>query len=234
LRIDEITKSEGIRNKKFFSGRKYLREINLAGKRFVDVFSAFIGLFILAPFFIVIAVLIKINSKGPIFFQQDRLGKNMKVFKILKFRTMVSGAETIGDGLFVYGDNDNRITNIGKFLRRTSLDELPQLVNVLTGDMSIVGPRPPVTYFPYKVEDYDEFKRKRFDMKPGITGKAQVMTRTTASWDRRIEIDVEYVENFNVWLDIKILAYTFITVLLKKNIYPETPGQIKNNNNNNM
>jgi lipopolysaccharide/colanic/teichoic acid biosynthesis glycosyltransferase len=145
---------------------------------------------------------------------------------------MVINAEKAGDGLFVFGDNDDRITKTGKFLRRTSMDELPQLFNVLIGDMSIVGPRPPVTYFPYMPEEYSEHRKIRFTVRPGITGKAQVETRATASWDRRIEYDIDYVENFNIINDVKIVFSTFKNVVSKKNIYPETPDQINNSFNN--
>ncbi len=226
-------KQEGV-NDIFFLNRLGIRKIELAIKRLMDIVGALIALIFLLPFLCIIAVLIKIDSKGPVFFFQERLGKNLKVFKIIKFRTMVTGAENIGDGLFVYGDGDSRITKIGRFLRKTSLDELPQLLNVLIGDMSIVGPRPPVTYFPYKASEYDSFKKRRFKMRPGITGKAQVMARTTASWDKRIEYDVEYVENYNLIADIRILFNTFKVVVRKKNIYPVTPGQIDNSKEMNM
>lgn len=126
-----------------------MRNINLTIKRLIDFFGSFIGVIIISPILIIIALLIKFTSKGPVFFKQERLGKDGKTFKILKFRTMVVNAEKIGDGLTVKSENDNRITKIGKFLRATSLDELPQLFNVILGQMSLVGPRPPVTYYPY-------------------------------------------------------------------------------------
>ncbi len=185
---------------------------------------------VLLPQFNVISIKIIITTKGHVFFLQKRLGKNGHVFKIIKFRTMVEGAEKKGDGLFVYGTEDDRITRIGKFLRKTSLDELPQLINVIKGDMSIVGPRPPVVYYPYDGYDsYPEWSRKRFKMRPGITGLAQIRTRTTAPWDERILIDNEYVDRFNVFFDLCILCKTLFVVLKSKNIYPESKEQISNN-----
>lgn len=206
-----------------------MRQINLIIKRCADFLGSLIGLVILLPLLLIIALIIKLTSKGTVFFLQDRLGKGGKTFKIIKFRTMVMGAEKKGDGLFVYGTNDNRITAIGKILRKTSLDEIPQLINVFKGDMSIVGPRPPVTYFPYAgYENYPDWAKKRFQMRPGITGLAQIRTRTTAPWDERIVIDNEYVDKFNVLFDLKIIFKTFIAVLGSKNIYPESKEQINN------
>ena len=206
-----------------------MRKMNLAIKRCVDFVGSLLGLVILSPLFLIIALIIKLTSKGTVFFLQDRLGRNGKTFKIIKFRTMVMGAEKKGDGLFVYGTNDNRITGIGKILRKTSLDEIPQLINVFKGDMSIVGPRPPVTYFPYKgYEGYPNWAKKRFQMRPGITGLAQIRTRTTAPWDERIVIDNEYVDKFSVLFDVKIILKTFSAVLGSKNIYPESKEQINN------
>ena len=206
-----------------------MRKMNLAIKRCVDFLGSLIGLIVLSPFLSITAILIKATSKGPVFFLQDRLGKDGKTFRIIKFRTMVEGAEKKGDGLFVYGTDDSRITGIGKILRKTSLDEIPQLINVVKGDMSIVGPRPPVTYFPYEgYEGYPDWAKKRFQMRPGITGLAQVKTRTTAPWDERIVIDNEYIEQFNVLLDLRIIFQTFAAVLGAKNIYPESKEQIDN------
>lgn len=205
-----------------------LRHTNLLIKRFLDIVIAIFCIVIFIPLLVLIAISIKISSVGPVFFLQERLGKGMKVFKILKFRTMIVDAEQFGSGLFVYDDKDKRITRIGRLLRKTSMDELPQLLNVLRGDMSLVGPRPPVTYFPYKANEYDDFKRKRFEMRPGITGLAQIKVRTTASWNERIKYDVEYVEQFNIFLDIKIFLETVLFVVASKKIYPETPEKIKN------
>lgn len=206
-----------------------MRTLNLAIKRCADFLGSLAGLIILSPFFAIISIAIKISSKGTVFFLQDRLGKGGQPFKIIKFRTMVMNAEKKGDGLFVYGTTDNRITGIGRILRKTSLDELPQLFNVVKGDMSVVGPRPPVTYFPYEGYDgYPDWAKKRFEMRPGITGLAQVRTRTTAPWDERIRIDNEYVDKFNILFDLKIIFKTFAAVLGSKNIYPESKDQIDN------
>ncbi|MGI6114441.1 MAG: sugar transferase [Mahellales bacterium] len=194
-----------------------MRVFNLFVKRLIDLLGSLIGMVIVFPIFIIIALSVKLTSKGPIFFKQERLGKNGRVFKIIKFRTMVVNAEKMGDGLKVENESDNRITKVGKFLRATSLDELPQLWNVLVGDMSLVGPRPPVPYHPYKYEEYNDFQRKRFEMRPGITGLTQVTVRNSVSWDDRIRIDVEYIERFNLWLDIKILFKT-----LRKMFYPQS------------
>ena len=196
-----------------------MRELNLLIKRLIDFFGSLIGSIIIFPILIIIALLIKLTSKGPVFFKQERLGKDGKTFMILKFRTMVVNAEKIGDGLFVKTELDNRITKIGKLLRATSLDELPQLWNVIVGDMSLVGPRPPVPHHPHKYEEYTDFQRKRFEMKPGMTGLTQVTVRNSVPWDERIPVDVEYVEKFNVWLDIKILLKTIQKIFVRESIY---------------
>lgn len=188
-------------------------------KRIMDFLCSLLGLIVLAPVFIVIAVLIKISSKGPVFFFQERLGKNGRVFKIIKFRTMVINAENQGDGLFVFDEDDERITKFGKLLRKTSLDELPQLINVLVGDMSLVGPRPPVTYHPYRIEEYDTNKLKRFEVRPGITGLAQVKLRNSGTWDDRIKLDLIYVDKISFLMDMRILLLTIISVFKRKNIF---------------
>jgi lipopolysaccharide/colanic/teichoic acid biosynthesis glycosyltransferase len=198
-------------------------------KRLLDFSLSFAAIIVLSPVLLITALLIKITSAGPVFFCQERLGKDGTVFNIIKFRTMVVNAEKIGDGLFVYGDNDKRITGIGKILRKTSLDELPQLFNVFLGTMSIIGPRPPVTYFPYNgFDNYPDWAKKRFRVRPGITGLAQIKTRTTAPWDKRIEIDNVYVDHISFWQDVKIFFGTFAVILFRKNIYPESKDQIDN------
>ena len=204
-----------------------MRNINLFFKRCIDFLGSLMGLIILSPVFAIISVLIKLTSKGPVFFLQERLGKDGKVFKIIKFRTMVVNAEHMGDGLRVKEGTDPRITNIGRFLRKTSLDELPQLFNTLAGSMSLVGPRPPATYHPYNgYENYPIWAKKRFQMRPGVTGLAQATVRNSASWDERIRIDNEYIDKFNVLFDIKILFMTVARVLRSSDIY--APSQ--NNN----
>jgi lipopolysaccharide/colanic/teichoic acid biosynthesis glycosyltransferase len=197
-----------------------MRKLNLFIKRCIDFFGSLFGIILILPLLIIIALAIKFTSKGPAFFRQERLGKKGKVFKILKFRTMVVNAEKIGDGLKVKSENDNRITKVGKFLRATSLDELPQLLNVLVGDMSMVGPRPPVTYFPYDGYDsYPDWAKKRFEMRPGVTGLTQVTVRNAVPWDERILIDNQYIDKFNVWEDIKILFNTFQKLFKSQDIY---------------
>lgn len=204
-----------------------MRNINLFLKRCIDFLGSLIGIIILSPVFAIISVLIKLTSKGPVFFLQERLGKDGKVFKIIKFRTMIVNAEHMGDGLRVKEGTDPRITKIGRFLRKTSLDELPQLFNTLAGSMSLVGPRPPATYHPYNgYENYPIWAKKRFQMRPGVTGLAQATVRNSASWDERIRIDNEYIDKFNVLFDIKILFMTVARVLRSSDIY--APSQ--NNN----
>ncbi len=199
-----------------------MRAVNVFIKRVVDLLGSIIGGIIISPFLLIIALLIKLTSKGPVFFKQQRLGKDGKIFNILKFRTMVVNAENIGDGLFVKTGQDNRITKVGKFLRGTSLDELPQLWNVIAGDMSLVGPRPPVPYHPYRYDEYSDFQRKRFEMRPGMTGLTQVTVRNSVPWDERIRVDVKYVENFSIWLDIKILFKTVKKIFRKESIYSQS------------
>lgn len=191
-----------------------MRELNLAIKRILDFFLTLIGTIVISPVLFIIAILIKCTSKGPVLFKQERLGYHGKVFKIWKFRTMVVNAEHIGTGVVINEKNDARVTKIGRFLRSTSLDELPQIFNVLMGDMALVGPRPPVTYHPYQgYSNYPEWAKKRFEMRPGMTGLVQITIRSDASWDERMKIDCEYVDKFNVLFDIKILLDTIKTVI---------------------
>lgn len=190
-------------------------------KRILDFLLSLMAFIVLMPIMAIIAIIIKIDSKGPVFFLQERLGKNGKVFKIIKFRTMVVDAENIGDGLKVKSESDSRITKIGNFLRKTSLDEITQLINVIKGDMSIVGPRPPVTYHPHKYEEYPEKQKQRFSVRPGITGLAQIRVRNNATWDERIEIDLEYIKKITFIKDIKIILQTVVKTLKRENIYIE-------------
>lgn len=196
------------------------KDLQFALKRFFDVLCALGGLVVLSPVLLIVSVLIKLESPGPVFFTQQRLGRRGQTFMIIKFRTMVVNAETIGTGLRVSTGDDPRITKVGKVLRSTSLDELPQLFNVLKGDMSLVGPRPPVTYHPYDgYDNYPELAKRRFQVRPGLTGLAQVTVRNSASWDERIRIDLDYIENFCLWGDIKILMRTAQRVFSRESIY---------------
>jgi len=180
-------------------------------KRSIDVIISIILIIILIPLFFLICLMIKFTSKGPIFFKQKRIGSYGKEFVLYKFRTMREGAEKETVGKYITG-NEGVLIPVGKFLRRWALDELPQLFNVLKGDMSIVGPRPAL---PYQVERYNEHQKKRLEMKPGLTGWAQVNGRNKLTWPERIEYDVWYVENWTLWLDLKILLMT-IPALLRK------------------
>lgn len=195
--------------------------MNLIIKRLFDIVSTAVLATILIPLWIVVAVAIKLDSKGPVFFRQGRRTKDGRVFQMLKFRSMVVNAEQMGAGLFSY-ENDPRVTKVGRFLRNTSLDELPQLFNILKGDMSVVGPRPCVTY---ELGDFDTLNsryKKRFEVKAGLTGWAQVKGRNDISWDDKVGYDNEYVDLFKkkgVLIDIQILFESVIKVFKKEDIY---------------
>ena len=176
-------------------------KLNLFIKRCFDFVSCLIAVIILTPVWIIVAIAIKLDSKGPVFFKQGRRTKDGRIFQMLKFRSMVVNAENLGTGLFSY-DNDPRVTKVGAFLRKTSIDEFPQFFNVLKGDISVVGPRPCVTY-------------------GGITGLAQCKGRNENSWDEKVTLDNEYVDLFKkegVWIDIKILWWSVLKVFQSANI----------------
>ena len=183
-----------------------------AVKRFLDVTASFLGLVLLSPLMLAVSILIKIDSRGPVIFRQKRIGRNGKVFEIYKFRSMCVGAEKTGSGVYS-GKGDARVTRIGKILRATSIDELPQLLNILKGEMSFVGPRPPLTYHPWKYEEYTDFQKRMFEVRPGITGWAQVNGRKDVEWHKRIELNVWYVDHMSLLLDIKIMFMTAFKVL---------------------
>jgi lipopolysaccharide/colanic/teichoic acid biosynthesis glycosyltransferase len=172
--------------------------------RTADVAIAGTALLVASPVLAAAALAVKLSDRGPILYRQTRVGAGGKDFELLKLRTMVVGAETIGAG-FAVDEGDPRITRVGRMLRRLSLDELPQLWNVVRGDMSVIGPRPTLRY---QVERYDERQRRRLDVKPGITGWAQVNGRATLPWPERIELDVWYVEHRSPRVDLTILAKT--------------------------
>ena len=172
--------------------------------RAVDVALAGAGLVVSAPFVALSALAVKLEDRGPVLYRQVRVGKDGVDFELLKLRTMIVDAEKVGAG-FAVDKGDARITRVGRLLRRLSLDELPQLWNVVRGDMSLIGPRPTLRY---QVERYDERQRRRLDVKPGLTGWAQIHGRATLSWPERIELDVWYVEHRSALVDLKILLRT--------------------------
>jgi len=174
-----------------------------------------IALIILLPIFAVIGIFIKLDSKGPVFFIQERAGKYGKIFKAYKLRTMVDKAEKIGLGYEIKKD-DERITRMGKYLR-WGIDELPQLINVFKGDMSLVGPRPTLVE---QVERYSKEHKRRLEMKPGITGWALVNGRNILSWLEKIELDIWYIDHWSLWLDLKILIKTiWVVIFTKEGVY---------------
>ena len=184
-------------------------------KRLFDIIFSIIGLIVSLPIMLIVAIIIKLTSKGPVFFKQDRIGKNGKVFKMYKFRSMVVNAEKTGTGVYS-GANDPRVTKIGKFIRKTSIDEFPQFVNILKGDMSFIGPRPVLTYHPWTYDKYTKTQLKRFSIRPGITGWAQVNGRKTVEWKTRLKYDCYYVENLSLLLDLKIIFKTIKDVISSK------------------
>lgn len=181
-------------------------------KRILDIIFSIILLIILSPILLIVSVLVKMTSKGEIIFKQDRIGKNGKIFKIYKFRSMVQGAENTGTGVYS-GKDDFRVTKVGKIIRATSIDELPQLVNILKGEMSFIGPRPVLTYHPYSYEEYTEQQLKRFLVRPGVTGLAQVNGRKQVEWEQRLKYDVQYVKELNFILDLKIFFKTIFKII---------------------
>jgi lipopolysaccharide/colanic/teichoic acid biosynthesis glycosyltransferase len=172
--------------------------------RALDVIVAGVGLVVTSPLLAAAAIATKLESRGPVVYRQTRVGKDGVDFELLKVRTMVVGAEKIGAGPAV-DEGDPRITRVGRILRRTSIDELPQLWNVLRGDMSVIGPRPTLRY---QVEQYDDMQRRRLDIRPGLTGWAQVQGRASLPWARRIELDVWYLDNRSPKVDFEILLRT--------------------------
>ena len=181
-------------------------------KRLMDIILSIIGIVICAVPMLIVAVIIKLDSPGPVFFRQARLGLHGKEFKILKFRSMCVNAEFTGSGVYS-GKSDSRVTRVGKIIRATSIDEIPQLFNVLSCSMSFIGPRPPLTYHPWPIEEYTEEQRKMFEVRPGITGWAQVNGRKTVEWNKRIELNVWYVEHLSFLLDMKIFFLSIAKVL---------------------
>ena len=192
-------------------------------KRFFDIFLSLTSVIILLPVFLIIAVYIKVDSKGPVFFKHKRIGKDNKYIYVYKFRSMVVNAKEIFDSFTEEQkreyeenfklENDPRITRAGKFLRETSLDELPQLINILIGNMSIVGPRPIVDK---EREKYSDLFQKLVSVKPGLTGLWQANGRSTTTYEERVKMDMDYVDKRSLWLDFKIILKTFVSVLRKE------------------
>lgn len=183
-----------------------------AFKRFCDIVISLLGLIVLSPLMLIVAIAIKIESKGPVLFKQTRLGKDGREFQIYKFRSMCEGAENMGTGQYSFA-GDMRVTKVGRFIRATSIDELPQFINILKGEMSLVGFRPPLTYHPWKLEEYTDEQMRMFEVRPGITGWAQVHGRKHTEWHERISLNVYYVDHMSLLLDIKILFLTVFKVL---------------------
>ena len=200
--------------------KSYDNKLYLGVKRAMDILGSLLGIVLLSPLFIIVSILIKIEDpKGKILFAQERCGKNNKTFYMYKFRSMVSNAEELLDDLKEFNEmdgpvfkikNDPRITKIGKFIRKTSIDELPQLINVLKGEMSIVGPRPAI---PREVEQYNEYQLQRLSVKPGITCIWQVSGRNAIDFENWVELDLKYIRERNLMLDIKLILKTIPALL---------------------
>lgn len=192
-------------------------------KRIMDLVGSILGLIVLSPIFLVLAVIVKIDSPGPVFFAHKRLGHNGKLIKVYKFRTMVINAEELLKSLpqeqkeeFAKNfklENDPRITKVGNFLRKSSLDELPQLLNILKGDLSIVGPRPIVEK---EIKNYGIYSEKLLTVKPGLTGNWQANGRSDTTYEERVEMDMQYIDSRSIWLDIKIIFKTFSAVIKRQ------------------
>jgi lipopolysaccharide/colanic/teichoic acid biosynthesis glycosyltransferase len=191
-------------------------------KRLIDILGSIAGIIVLSPFLIVIAILVRLDSKGPVLFSHKRLGLGGKIIKVYKFRTMVSDAEELLKRLTPEQkeeyeknfklENDPRITKLGRFLRESSIDELPQLLNVLKGEMTAVGPRPIV---PTELQKYGEYADKLLSVKPGLTGSWQTSGRSDTTYEERVQLDMEYIDTRTIWMDVKI-AFKTVGVVFKK------------------
>ena len=191
------------------------RDVWLLAKRLMDLLVSGLVLLVTFPLFAITAIAIKLDDGGPVFYVQDRVGKDGKIFRCYKFRTMVVGAENKGLGLQVAQD-DSRITRVGRFLRHWTLDEFPQLINVLKGEMSIVGPRPGL---PHQAALYTPRQRRRLEVKPGMAGWAWIHGRNNLSWAERIELDLWYVDHWSLRLDFYILLKAFLILLNREGLY---------------
>lgn len=191
-----------------------MRNLNLGLKRFFDIMASVIGLIIIAPILLLIPILIEITMPGPVFFKQQRVGKKGRLFNVFKFRSMK--VDKMAESEKDFSKDAERLTSFGKLIRRSKIDELPQLFNVLKGDMSLVGPRPTVKE---QVDQYDDYQRQRLNMRPGMTGLAQVNGNIALSWDERIEYDIEYIKQFSLSLDIHILIKTVLVIVYGEEKY---------------
>ncbi len=185
--------------------------------RIFDIALAAVALVVLSPVLLIAAIAIKLGSRGPVLYRQRRVGRDGREFEMLKLRTMAQGSDPVGVGTVVTRD-DPRVTRAGRLLRRTSLDEVPNLVNVLRGEMAIVGPRPTI---PAQVADYTPRQHRRHEVRPGITGWAQVRGRAGIPWEERIELDVWYVDHRSPWLDLRILAKTVWLLVTGHGLAPD-------------
>ena len=194
-------------------------------KRVIDVVCSFVGVLVLSPLFVVIAIIIKFTSKGPVFFSQKRVGRDGKEFKMYKFRSMVVNAEELKEKLAAQNEmsgpmfkmkDDPRVTKVGKFIRKTSIDELPQLFNVLKGDMSLVGPRPSL---PKEVAQFEDWMYRRLEVKPGLTCYWQVSGRNNIDFEDWMKLDIKYVDERNLWIDIKLIFKTVGVLFGDKNAH---------------
>lgn len=185
-------------------------------KRAADCVIAATALLALSPVIALTALAVKLDSRGPVIFRQERLGYKGRVFKMLKFRSMCVGAEKQGSGVYSFA-GDARVTKVGRIIRATSLDELPQLINILRGDMSLIGPRPALTYHPWTWDKYTPEQRRMFDVLPGVTGWAQVNGRKEVPWPERIKLNVEYVDRMSFAFDVKIFFMTIFKVVTNAN-----------------
>jgi lipopolysaccharide/colanic/teichoic acid biosynthesis glycosyltransferase len=190
-------------------------------KRLIDIVLALFGIVLTSPVMLLTAIWIKLDSRGPVFFLQERVGEGGRIFNVFKFRTMVEGSEKTGTDLV---KGDPRITKAGLFLRRWCVDELPQLFNVLRGEMSCIGPRPTLKY---QVDQYTDFERRRLEVKPGMTGLATVKGRNLLSWPERIKWDVWYIDNYSLWLDLQIVFSTFRLLTKSEGVYAESTDVFK-------
>ena len=181
-------------------------------KRSLDLLLSFLALVLLSPVFLVTALAVLLESGRPVIFRQDRIGYKGKVFRMYKFRSMVQNAEHTGSGVYSE-EGDERVTKVGRVLRALSIDELPQVINIIKGDMSLIGPRPPLTYHPWTIDKYTTEQLHMFDVRPGITGWAQINGRKAVEWHRRIELNNWYVDHLSFPLDCKILFTTVYKVL---------------------